>query len=51
MRRWREAACPAALNGLAIVREHLGALDKVTRVVRLGPSVANERDEAALRDG
>ncbi len=29
----------AALNALAIVKEHLGSLDRVTRVVRLGVSL------------
>src|SRR6202521_1843989 len=32
----RKAAYLAALNGLAVAREHLGSLDKVTRIVRLG---------------
>src|ERR1700732_4488144 len=36
----RQAAHLAALNGLAVAREYLGSLDKVTRVVRLGVSVA-----------
>ena len=31
----RQAAYLAALNGLAVAREHLGSLDKVTRIVRL----------------
>src|SRR5438874_3521270 len=31
----RKAAYLAALNVLAVVREHLGSLDKVTRIVRL----------------
>src|SRR5438270_12365734 len=35
----RQAAYLAALNALAVAREHLGSLDKVTRVVRLGVSV------------
>jgi len=30
----------AALNALALVREHLGSLDRVTHVVRLGISLA-----------
>src|ERR1700757_2005534 len=34
------AARPAALNALALVKEHLGSLDRVTRVVRLGVSLA-----------
>jgi enamine deaminase RidA (YjgF/YER057c/UK114 family) len=40
----RKAACLAALNVLAVVRKHLGSLDKVTRVVRLGVSVATSGD-------
>src|ERR1700688_3854115 len=32
----RQAAHLAALNALAVAREHLGSLDKVTRIVRLG---------------
>ena len=40
----REAAYLAALNVLAVVRKHLGSLDKVTRVVRLGVSVATSGD-------
>jgi enamine deaminase RidA (YjgF/YER057c/UK114 family) len=32
----RRAARLAALNALALAREHLGSLDRVTRVVRLG---------------
>lgn len=35
-----KAARLAALNGLAVAREHLGSLDRVTRVVRLGVSMA-----------
>lgn len=34
--RGREAAHSAALNMLAVARQHLGSLDSVTRVVRLG---------------
>jgi len=49
MRSWREAACPAALNGLAAARENLGSLDEVTRVVRLGLCVAVGQHEAALK--
>jgi enamine deaminase RidA (YjgF/YER057c/UK114 family) len=33
------AARVAALNALAVARQHLGSLDKVTRIVRLGVSV------------
>jgi len=36
----RNAAYLAALNGLAVARQHLGSLDRVTRLVRLGVSVA-----------
>src|SRR5712671_8130167 len=40
----RAAARLAALNVLAVAREHLGSLDKVTRIVRLGVSVATSGD-------
>jgi len=40
----RKAARLAALNALAVARQHLGSLDKVTRVVRLGVSVATSGD-------
>ena len=40
----RMAAHVAALNVLAVVRKHLGSLDKVTRIVRLGVSVATSGD-------
>ena len=40
----RKAARLAALNGLAVARQHLGSLDKVTRIVRLGVSVATFGD-------
>src|SRR5258708_25786443 len=36
----RKAAHLAALNVLAVARQHLGSLDKVTPIVRLGVSVA-----------
>jgi enamine deaminase RidA (YjgF/YER057c/UK114 family) len=36
----RRATHLAALNALAIVKEHLGSLDRVRRVVRLGISLA-----------
>lgn len=39
-----EAARLAALNALAVAREHLGTLDRVTRIVRLGVSVATVGD-------
>jgi enamine deaminase RidA (YjgF/YER057c/UK114 family) len=40
----RKAAQLAALNVLAVVQQHLGSLDRVTRVVRLGVSVATSGD-------
>jgi enamine deaminase RidA (YjgF/YER057c/UK114 family) len=40
----RKAAHLAALNGLAVARRHLGSLDKVTRIVRLGVWVASTED-------
>jgi enamine deaminase RidA (YjgF/YER057c/UK114 family) len=50
----RQAAYLAALNGLAVARERLGSLDKVTRIVRLGVSVATSgdvRDQPKVADG
>jgi enamine deaminase RidA (YjgF/YER057c/UK114 family) len=49
----RKAAHLAALNGLAVARQHLGSLDKVTRIVRLGVSVATSgdvRDQPKIAD-
>src|SRR6202167_5915726 len=43
----RAAAHLAALNVLAVARQHLGSLNRVTRIVRLGVSVATVGD---LRD-
>ena len=40
----RKAAYLATLNVLAVAREHLGSLDKVSRIVRLGVSVATSGD-------
>ncbi len=40
----REAAHLAALNALAVALQHLGSLNKVTRIVRLGVSVATSGD-------
>ena len=40
----RKAARLAALNALAVARQHLGSLDKVTRIVRLGVMVATSGD-------
>jgi enamine deaminase RidA (YjgF/YER057c/UK114 family) len=50
----REAAYLAALNALAVARQHLGSLDKVTRIVRLGVSVATSgdvREQPKVADG
>jgi len=49
----RKAAHLAALNALAVARQHLGSLDKVTRIVRLGVSVATSgdvRDQPKIAD-
>ena len=40
----RQAAQLATLNALAVARQHLGSLDKIARIVRLGVSVATEGD-------
>ena len=40
----RKAAHLSALNALAVARQHLGSLDRVTRIVRLGVSVATSGD-------
>jgi enamine deaminase RidA (YjgF/YER057c/UK114 family) len=40
----REATRIAALNALSAARKHLGSLDKVTKVVRLGVYLATEGD-------
>jgi enamine deaminase RidA (YjgF/YER057c/UK114 family) len=50
----REAARIAALNVLSVARDHLGSLDKVTRVVRLVAYIATEGDffaHAKVADG
>jgi enamine deaminase RidA (YjgF/YER057c/UK114 family) len=50
----RKAAHLAALNALAVARQHLGSLDKVKRVVRLGVSVATlggVREQPKVADG
>jgi enamine deaminase RidA (YjgF/YER057c/UK114 family) len=50
----RKAARLAALNALAVARQHLGTLDKVKRVVRLGVFVAASgdlRDHPKVADG
>jgi enamine deaminase RidA (YjgF/YER057c/UK114 family) len=43
----REAARAAALNVLSAAREHLGSLDKVTKVVKLAVYLATEGDFSA----
>ena len=40
----RKAAYLAALNALAVARQHLGSLDNVARIVRLGVLVATSGD-------
>jgi enamine deaminase RidA (YjgF/YER057c/UK114 family) len=50
----RKAARLAMMNVLAVARRHLGSLDRVTRVVRLGVSVATSgdvRDQPRIADG
>lgn len=50
----RDAARLAALNAMAVARQHLGTLDKVTRIVRLGVLVATSgdvRDHPKVADG
>ena len=49
-----EAARLAALNGLAVARQHQGSLDKVKRIIRLGVAVATSgdvRDQPKVADG
>jgi enamine deaminase RidA (YjgF/YER057c/UK114 family) len=49
-----KAARLAALNALAVARQHLGSLDKVTQIVRLGVAVATSgdvRDQPKVADG
>src|SRR5580658_344625 len=49
-----KAARLAALNALAVAREYLGSLDKVSRVVRLAVLVAtvgDVREQAKIADG
>src|SRR6202008_854340 len=48
------AAYMAAVNALAVARQHLGSLDKVTRIVRLGVFVATSgdvREQPKIADG
>jgi enamine deaminase RidA (YjgF/YER057c/UK114 family) len=50
----RQATRLAALNALALARQHLGSLDRVTRVVRLGVSLVTTpefREHAKVADG
>src|SRR6266852_9338468 len=50
----RKAAYLAGLNALAVARQHLGSLDEVTRIVRLGVLVATSgdvRDQPKVADG
>ncbi len=50
----RQAARLATLNALAVAREHLGSLNKVARVVRIGVYVATSgdvREQPKVADG
>ena len=50
----RAAAYAAALNALAVARQQLGSLDKITRVVRLGVYIATAGepvDQVKIADG
>jgi enamine deaminase RidA (YjgF/YER057c/UK114 family) len=50
----QEAARLAALNAVAVARQHLGSLDKVKRIIRLGVAVATSgdvRDQPKVADG
>jgi enamine deaminase RidA (YjgF/YER057c/UK114 family) len=50
----RNAARLTAMNALAVARQHLGSLDRVKRIVRLGVSVATSgdvRDHPKIADG
>jgi enamine deaminase RidA (YjgF/YER057c/UK114 family) len=50
----RKAAYLAAVNALAVARQDLGSLDKVTRIVRLGVFVATSgdvREQPKIADG
>lgn len=50
----RDAARTAALSALAAARQHLGSLDRVIRVIRLGVFIATSRDffdQPAVADG
>jgi len=50
----RDAARTASLSGLAAIKAHLGSLDKVARIVRLGIFMATSGDffdQPAVADG
>ncbi len=50
----RQAAYLAALNALAVARQHLASLDRITRIVRLGVLVATSgdvREQPKIADG
>jgi enamine deaminase RidA (YjgF/YER057c/UK114 family) len=48
----RAAARLAALNALAVARQHLGSLDKVKRIVRLGVATSGDiREQTKVADG
>jgi enamine deaminase RidA (YjgF/YER057c/UK114 family) len=54
MKTGRMSAYLAAVNALAVARQYLGSLDKVTRIVRLGVFVATSgdfRDHPKVADG
>jgi enamine deaminase RidA (YjgF/YER057c/UK114 family) len=50
----RQAAYLAALNALAVARQHLASLDRITQIVRLGVLVATSgdvREQPKIADG
>ena len=50
----RQAARLAALNGMAVARQHLGSLDKLKRIVRLSVFIATSgdfREHPKIADG
>jgi len=50
----RKAARLAALNAIAVARQYLGSLDKISRIVRLGVAVATSgdvREQPKVADG
>jgi enamine deaminase RidA (YjgF/YER057c/UK114 family) len=50
----RDAAYTAGLNALAAARQHLGSLDRISRVVRLGVFIATSgdfREQPRVADG